>query len=334
VVPTGIRRDGDAIVLSFDAPDDGSPGSATAVPVGDFRDRINAAIQPPPAGLPKAVPSVRFDVIAIDGGAVLQGRGWGHGIGMSQWGAYGKAARGMRAPDILAAYYAGVRPTTLPPSEVPQRIKVAVDIDRPFVDLLNTAPGGRFRITAGDGTVLAHAATGQWRIAPVSPNRIRVVPPPDQAGSIGVEHVITSPADPKPGQRITLTVRLPDDALVTVTAAPPTTDTATALAEPKLLAAGKVTLRLPPAQAPGTYQVAIATDRGGGRVTTTSVPVQVADPQPPSAISASASGLAPVSEGEGRVRALVIVLAMSSLAAAVGATARALFGLIPRRQLH
>src|SRR3954469_21883867 len=36
------------------------------------------------------------------------GRGWGHGIGMSQWGAYGYAQHGWGYPAILDHYYANV----------------------------------------------------------------------------------------------------------------------------------------------------------------------------------------------------------------------------------
>ena len=46
--------------------------------------------------------------------AVAVGRGWGHGAGMVQWGAYGKARRGLSASDILAYYYGGLRPETYP----------------------------------------------------------------------------------------------------------------------------------------------------------------------------------------------------------------------------
>jgi stage II sporulation protein D len=35
------------------------------------------------------------------------GRGWGHGVGLSQWGAEDKAARGMTAEQILRFYYPG-----------------------------------------------------------------------------------------------------------------------------------------------------------------------------------------------------------------------------------
>lgn len=38
----------------------------------------------------------------------ISGRGWGHGVGMSQWGAYGLAARGATYRQILQHYYTGV----------------------------------------------------------------------------------------------------------------------------------------------------------------------------------------------------------------------------------
>jgi SpoIID/LytB domain protein len=38
----------------------------------------------------------------------LAGRGFGHGVGMSQWGARGQAAAGRDATEILRYYYTGV----------------------------------------------------------------------------------------------------------------------------------------------------------------------------------------------------------------------------------
>ena len=38
----------------------------------------------------------------------ITGRGWGHGIGMSQWGAYGLARQGKGYKDILRHYYTGI----------------------------------------------------------------------------------------------------------------------------------------------------------------------------------------------------------------------------------
>jgi SpoIID/LytB domain protein len=47
-------------------------------------------------------------VVDRDGDAlVLSGGGWGHGAGMCQWGAVGRAAAGQRYRDILRAYYSG-----------------------------------------------------------------------------------------------------------------------------------------------------------------------------------------------------------------------------------
>ena len=38
----------------------------------------------------------------------MVGRGWGHGIGMSQWGAYGYAKHGWTYEQILKHYYTGI----------------------------------------------------------------------------------------------------------------------------------------------------------------------------------------------------------------------------------
>jgi stage II sporulation protein D len=40
-------------------------------------------------------------------GIVLDGHGSGHGVGLCQWGAIGRARAGQKASDIIAAYYAG-----------------------------------------------------------------------------------------------------------------------------------------------------------------------------------------------------------------------------------
>ena len=46
--------------------------------------------------------------IALDAGvARFSGRGYGHGVGMSQWGAKGMAEQGYTAERILEYYYPG-----------------------------------------------------------------------------------------------------------------------------------------------------------------------------------------------------------------------------------
>ena len=41
-------------------------------------------------------------------GVRFTGRGFGHGVGMSQWGAYGMAKDGASAEEIIQHYYTGV----------------------------------------------------------------------------------------------------------------------------------------------------------------------------------------------------------------------------------
>jgi len=48
-----------------------------------------------------------FSKAAI-GTVVFEGHGWGHGVGMSQWGAYEMAVQGKSYIDILKFYYTGV----------------------------------------------------------------------------------------------------------------------------------------------------------------------------------------------------------------------------------
>ena len=41
------------------------------------------------------------------------GRGWGHGVGMCQWGAAELARRGVSAAEILSYYYPGTELATV-----------------------------------------------------------------------------------------------------------------------------------------------------------------------------------------------------------------------------
>ncbi len=53
------------------------------------------------------LPSAMFVVDGAEGGIVLRGGGWGHGAGMCQWGAVGRAEEGQGYREILRAYYSG-----------------------------------------------------------------------------------------------------------------------------------------------------------------------------------------------------------------------------------
>ena len=87
--------------------------------------------------------------VAADGDTVeFQGAGWGHGVGMSQWGAYAQAQQGRTYDVILAHYYTGTSLAAydaLSPSH--DNLWVNLDTDRTDLTLRardtgNELPGG------------------------------------------------------------------------------------------------------------------------------------------------------------------------------------------------
>ena len=52
--------------------------------------------------------SADFDIVKNDEGVVITTRGYGHGVGMSQYGANGMGKAGYSYSDILLHYYPGV----------------------------------------------------------------------------------------------------------------------------------------------------------------------------------------------------------------------------------
>ena len=108
-----MRGDGDRIVVT-------GGGRSRTIDGGSFREAVNVwapCLRPdryPAGGLPTTIPSRWMRASSGAGGATFTGRGWGHGVGMVQWGAYGKAKRGFDADRILAAYYGGLRPEAFP----------------------------------------------------------------------------------------------------------------------------------------------------------------------------------------------------------------------------
>jgi stage II sporulation protein D len=69
------------------------------------KDRVRWFLTPMRGGI---LNSSKFDVrVADDGGVVAEGGGWGHGIGMCQVGAMGRARAGQDYRTILSTYYPG-----------------------------------------------------------------------------------------------------------------------------------------------------------------------------------------------------------------------------------
>jgi stage II sporulation protein D len=96
---------------------------------------------------------------------VVTGRGWGHGVGMAQWGANGFARKGMSYDKILGHYYRG---TTIGRAPL-TKVRVLLASGKKKLTISSAAP---FRVRAASGRVRKLAA-GEQVIGPalkVKPN--------------------------------------------------------------------------------------------------------------------------------------------------------------------
>lgn len=59
------------------------------------------------------LPEILLDIRRDGDRFVFAGGGFGHGVGLSQWGAKHMASKGFTAQEILAFYYRGAELTTL-----------------------------------------------------------------------------------------------------------------------------------------------------------------------------------------------------------------------------
>ncbi|HVE92619.1 MAG TPA: SpoIID/LytB domain-containing protein [Actinomycetota bacterium] len=120
--------------------------------------------------LPLTLPSSRFTIEATPEGFRINGRGYGHGVGMSQWGARGRAERGDDYKKILAAYYGGLKPRTLPREE-PLRVGIVPSTQR-------TSVSGDGLFSVADGrSPLSGSTLGSWQVAPGAGRTLDVTPP-------------------------------------------------------------------------------------------------------------------------------------------------------------
>ena len=62
---------------------------------------------------PNLIRSTKFNVSIEGQDAIFEGTGWGHGVGLCQWGAYFMAKQGWEAKKILQYYYPGTDVKTL-----------------------------------------------------------------------------------------------------------------------------------------------------------------------------------------------------------------------------
>ncbi len=116
---------------------------------------------------------VRVADVPVGGSVVISGEGWGHGVGLSQWGARIMADQGAAYTEILGHYYGGLQPTQAG-ELIPTVVRVGLVAGRPVVGIeivgpvaleVNGIPAG----SMASGTWLLHADGDEvLRASPVS----------------------------------------------------------------------------------------------------------------------------------------------------------------------
>lgn len=178
---------GDLVDISTTVRDDGegpwtvtvdSTGGAETIDTWQLRGMLNAAgpsahrqhlpaVRPDGPRYPQTILSPTFTIDAIHlplagppGRLTIyqvNGRGWGHLVGMSQYGAQAMAERGASAAEILEHYYAGLTPTEAP-AFVPETVEVALMLGAAEFDLEVT---GAVSVEI-DGREVAAEELGSW----------------------------------------------------------------------------------------------------------------------------------------------------------------------------
>ena len=143
----------------------GDPGATpvpepTPTPYTAFVDpALAAGAASVPVGLPAAI--------------TFQGRGYGHGVGMSQHGARGRALAGQDTPEILAHYFPGTTVGLIDPATI---VRVQVLSAYPATatrPLRIYARGGAWAIEGVAATFPADAQLRVWRVPVTTPTGTR-----------------------------------------------------------------------------------------------------------------------------------------------------------------
>ncbi|HEX9315129.1 MAG TPA: SpoIID/LytB domain-containing protein, partial [Actinomycetota bacterium] len=171
----------DSVTLQGDTVKVAGGGTSTTMALSSFRNRLNnegTCLTPkryPTAAagagnLPQVVPSVWMTLRQEGGDIVMDGRGWGHGVGMVQWGAKGKADRGLSYRQILSYYYGGLSPVKVPePGSI--RVLLATGVQQ-----VTVAPSGPVKVVGGPDVTGTVTITGGSSMTIVSATGNAITP--------------------------------------------------------------------------------------------------------------------------------------------------------------
>ena len=96
----------------------------------------------------------------------IKGGGWGHGIGMSQYGAYGRALKGKSGTEIVKTYYTGTKVNERP---MPSKIRVGLLQSGKSVGFSSSAfkqDGGKlvFKVKGSKNQIAQGGTSADWRV--------------------------------------------------------------------------------------------------------------------------------------------------------------------------
>ncbi len=103
------------------------------------------------------VPAQAAAAVQVPAGFTITGAGWGHGLGLSQYGAYGMALDGFKYDQILTHYYQG---TTVASQPTPAALKVGIETGQSTIFVrgednpLNASAGGALSIVIDGGSLI------------------------------------------------------------------------------------------------------------------------------------------------------------------------------------
>jgi hypothetical protein len=224
------------------------------------------------------MPSTRVAIDAARHVVTIRGRGWGHGVGMSQWGALGMARQGAGYRDILRHYYRG---TTIGEVSSPGPLEVGIAWARPSVAVL-----GAYRIVDGSGRVVVPRAFGTWSFDWSASGSVDVRSP-EGYGTTPQVKLRAAPRRIPAGRVARLTIQLAAPARVAALASGP------GAAAPIIAIkdAGVRSLRWKAPARPGRYRLRVRASNEMGRTSSGVRRVAViADPRGPEGSGASPNG--------------------------------------------
>jgi len=214
--------------------------------------------------LPEALPSNRYAVFTRGKMVTFAGRGWGHGVGMSQWGAHGLALRGASYQDILTHYYTGIEIGTVA-SDRPIEVGVGWGLG-------GVEATGEFRIVNEAGRTLVDRALGTWSFRWAGDGAVRIDPPRGFGLPLEIG-VLDAPKRVKPGEVVSFAITLSRPAKVRMVtrSTPSGYDDRPA----EVLDAGRraVEWQAPPEE--GSYRVSVRATAGRARRVTEPVRIEV-----------------------------------------------------------